>query len=431
MTDGFRNEALENNIRYFVKWTIYSVFTGLVIGFAGMLFRKGIDLATANWSAYPQMLYLSPLAVIMILALTKLLREEKNDGTNTVIDSITEGKHITVRTAPLIFFSTILSHLVGASVGKEGGALMLGGSLGELSAKLFRFDEKDKKIAIMCGMSACFAAVFGTPLAATIFPMEMISIGIMYYAALIPCIFSAFFGAGVSAYFGVGPERFPVAEIPVFDLPATATVVVFGIVCAAVAILFSIALYRGHMYTARLLPNPWLRGVTGSALFLLLTFLNFRFFSRTPDFNGGGFHLIERAFEGTAPWYAFLFKLLFTCVCIWSGFKGGEIVPTLCIGACVGSCFAGLLGLEIPLYAACGVAALFVGMTNCPFSALLMAFEMFGYDGMPYYAMAIAVSFTLSGYYGLYTSQKFPYSKTRTVFINRKGPRKLWNRDRD
>ena len=135
---------------------------------------------------------------------------------------------------------------------------------------------------------------------------------------------------------------------------------------------------------------------------------------------------MEKAFVGEAPWYAFLFKLIFTCGCIWSGFKGGEIVPTLCIGACVGCAFAKLLGLDPALYAACGVAGLFVGMTNCPFSSLFMAFEMFGYAGMPYYAMVIAVSFTLSGYYGLYTSQKFPYSKTRTTFINRKGPRKFW-----
>lgn len=419
-------EALQNNIRYFLKWTIYSIFTGLVIGSVGTFFRKGVDFATVNRSMHPWFLLFAPLGAVFIVGLTKLLHEEKNGGTNTVIDSITEGKHITVRTAPLIFCATIVSHMVGASIGKEGAALMVGGSLGELSSKLFHFDEKDKKIAIMCGMSACFAAVFGTPLAATIFPMEMISIGIMYYAALIPCIFAAFFGAGVSEYFGNRGEIFPVHEVPVFDLRATASAVLCGMVCAAVAILFSIVLYRGFRHAKKLVPNPWLRGMLGSLLLIVLSYLNYRFLSHEFEFNGGGFQLMEKAFVGEAPWYAFLFKLIFTCGCIWSGFKGGEIVPTLCIGACVGCAFAKLLGLDPALYAACGVAGLFVGMTNCPFSSLFMAFEMFGYAGMPYYAMVIAVSFTLSGYYGLYTSQKFPYSKTRTTFINRKGPRKFW-----
>lgn len=422
-----KSEA-KQNFRYFIKWTMYAILSGLVIGCVGSVFRRGVDFATKNWSTHPECILLSPLAGVLIVGLTKLLKEEKNGGTNTVIDSITEGKHITVRTAPLIFTSTILSHLTGASVGKEGAALMVGGSLGELFSRLLRFDEKDQKIAIMCGMSACFAAIFETPMAAAIFPMEMISIGIMYYAALIPCIFAAFLGAGVSAYFGNQPEQFPVTNPLPFTIPAAATAVCFGALCAGVAILFSIALYRGHRYTNRLLPNPWMRVIAGGVLLILMTGVNRMYFSGGYDFNGGGFFLMEKAFAGEAPWYAFAFKLIFTCICIWAGFKGGEIVPTLCIGACFGSLFAVLTGQSAALYMACGTVALFVGMTNCPFSSLLMAFELFGYEAMPYFAVVIAVSFTLSGYYGLYSSQKFPYSKTRAVFINRKGPRKYWKK---
>lgn len=186
------NESAKTNAIYFVKWSIYAIVTGLTIGLVGMLFRKGVDFGIANWKQHPQFILLSPLSALLIVALQKGLHEEKNGGTNTVIDSITEGKHITVQTAPLIFFSTVLSHLVGASVGREGAALMMGGSLGEALSKLFRMDEKDKRIAIMCGMSACFSAIFGTPLAAAVFPMEMISVGVMYYAALIPCLFASF-----------------------------------------------------------------------------------------------------------------------------------------------------------------------------------------------------------------------------------------------
>ena len=421
------NESAKSNLLYFVKWTLYAIVTGLLVGFIGMLFRRGVDFGTANWKAHPQFLLLAPFSAMLIVGLEKLLHEEKNGGTNTVIDSITEGKHITVQTAPLIFLSTVLSHLVGASVGREGAALMIGGSLGEALSKAFRMDEKDKRIAIMCGMSACFAAIFGTPLAAAIFPMEMISIGIMYYAALIPCLFAAFIAAHVSVRFGVYGEAFPVTEVPAFNLRGAAMVIFFAVLCAVLAMAFSILLYRGHRYTAERFPNPWMRGVVGAVALLCLTALNQQFFTHALDFNGGGFALIEKAYRGEAAWYSFLFKMIFTCACLFGSFKGGEIVPTLTIGACFGAAFAGWFGLPVPLYTGIGVAAFFAGMTNSPFTSLLMTFEIFGFAGMPYYAFAIAVCFTLSGYYGLYTSQKFPYSKTQAMFINRKGPRKLWN----
>jgi len=419
-------ELIRRNALYLLKWTVFSLFTGLAVGIAGAYFRKGVDFATRVWNTEPRVILLLPLAGVLIVFWTKLLGEEKNQGTNRIIEAVSEGKHITTRTAPMMFVSTIVSHMCGASVGKEGAALMIGGSLGEIFSGLFRFDDKDRRIAVMCGMSTCFAAVFGTPLAATLFPMEMISVGLLYYAALVPCMFGAFFGAGVSALLGCGPEVFPVTAIPPMDMKAAAWTILFGVLCALISILFSCILSEGHHRIAAVIRDPFIRIVTGGAVFAGLVFLNRFYFTKGFDFCGGGFGLVEKAMEGESAWYAFLFKMLFTSLAIGAGFKGGEIVPTLAIGACFGSLYAGILGLDVPLYTACGMAALFVGMTNCPIATLFLAFELFGYAGMPYYIMAIAVSFTLSGYYGLYTSQKFAYSKTRTEYINRKGPRRLW-----
>ena len=422
-----RFKSVESNLIFLAKWTLTALLIGTLVGVVGAVFRKGVELVTANWNARPWMIALAPVSGCLIVLITKLLKEEKNGGTNTVIDSVTEGKHITERTAPMIFISTLLSHLTGASVGKEGAALMIGGGMGEIVSNFLKFDKNDRRIAIMCGMSACFASVFGTPLAATVFPMEVISIGTMYYAALIPCIFSAFFGAGVSAHFGNHAEVFPVVEVPAFDITQTILVVILGLVCALVAIFFSWSLHQGHHLADHALPNPYIRAAVGGLLLILLTILNRVIGSGGFDFNGGGFPLAEKAMEGEAVTYAFLLKILFTTVCIACGFKGGEIVPTLCIGACVGSLFAGSVGADTRVYAAAGMAAMFAGMTNSPISSLLLAFELFGYTGMPYFAIAIAVCFTLSGYYGLYSSQRFAYSKTRTVFIDRKGPRRLWD----
>lgn len=416
MSEDARTAPLALNIHYFIKWTLISVVIGLTVGAVGTVFGHGVAWATRVWNRYQWTVFLMPAAGLLIVWLYRACREEKNRGTDMVIEAVSANEEVTFATAPLIFISTILSHCVSASLGREGAALQLGGSLGNLIGKVMKLDEKDKKVAVMCGMSAGFAALFGTPLAAAVFAMEVISIGVMYYAALVPCVFSAFLGAALSSRFGLKAESFSVGQIPEFGLYGAALSILFGILCACVGIVLCISLHKsGHLYR-KYLPNPFLRILAGSGIFILLTLI---FSDRT--YNGSGMALIERCFEGEAvPMYAFLLKILFTAVALGAGFKGGEIVPTLCVGAVFG-CTAGTI-LHAPpgLCTAMGMACLFVSVTNCPVSTMFLAFEMFGFEAMPYYALAVGVCFTLSGYYGLYSSQKFIYSKTRAEYINRK-----------
>ena len=409
-------QALRQNIRYFLKWTFISVISGVTIGLAGTLFGLGIQKATAFWKSHSWTLYLLPLVGLLIVWLYRFAHEEKNRGTDMVLDSISSTEEVTPATAPLIFISTLLSHLATASVGREGAALQLGGSLGNLVGKAFRLDEKDRKIAIMCGMSAGFSAIFGTPLAAAVFAMEVISIGVMYYAALVPCVFSAFVGVSVAKFLGLAPEHYEIGLVPEFGASSALLTVLIGSLCACVGIFLCVSLHQcGHAYR-RVFPNPYIRVLAGSAIFIVLTLL---FPARL--YNGSGAQIIEMVFEGERiPVYAFLMKILFTGVALGAGFKGGEIVPTLTVGAAFGYLMSLVTGLPAGLCASVGMACLFVSVTNCPVSTMFMAFELFGFAAMPYYAIAVAVCFTLSGYYGLYHSQKFVYSKIRTEFINRK-----------
>lgn len=409
-------QALRQNIRYFLKWTFISAISGVTIGLAGTLFGLGIQKATAFWKSHSWTLYLLPLVGLLIVWLYRFAHEEKNRGTDMVLDSISSTEEVTPATAPLIFISTLLSHLATASVGREGAALQLGGSLGNLIGKAFRLDEKDRKIAIMCGMSAGFSAIFGTPLAAAVFAMEVISIGVMYYAALVPCVFSAFVGVSVAKFLGLAPEYYEIGLVPEFGASSALLTVLIGILCACVGIFLCVSLHQcGHAYR-KVFPNPYIRVLAGSAIFIVLTLL---FPARL--YNGSGAQIIEMVFEGERiPVYAFLMKILFTGVALGAGFKGGEIVPTLTVGAAFGYLMSLVTGLPVGLCASVGMACLFVSVTNCPVSTMFMAFELFGFAAMPYYAIAVAVCFTLSGYYGLYHSQKFVYSKIRTEFINRK-----------
>ncbi len=416
MEQDKRRAPLAQNIHYFLKWTVISAAVGTVVGLLGTLFGHCVLWAGNLWHVHPWALYLAPAAGAGIMFLYKICREEHNRGTNMVLEAISSDEEITPLTAPLIFVSAVLSQAVSASVGREGAALQLGGSLGNTIGRLMRLDEKDRKVAVMCGMSAGFAALFGTPLAAGVFALEVISIGIMYYAALVPCLFSAFIGAGIAKKLGLHAEYFEIGLVPEFDLYGAALAVLLGVLCACVGILLCVVLHKSSYLYKKYLPNPYLRAMAGGVIFIGLSMI-----FKSQYYNGSGIHLIERCFaEEPIPWYGFLMKMVFTAVVLGAGFKGGEIVPALCVGATFGSLMARLLGAPAGLCISMGMAALFGGVTNCPIATMFLAFEMFGFEAMPYYVIAVAVSFTLSGYYGLYSSQKFVYSKIKAEYINRR-----------
>lgn len=410
-----KNTPIGKNLCFFVKWSLISIITGLSTGLVGTAFGHCVLWAGSFFRENKWTLWLLPVAGILVLWIYHLFKEEKNRGTNMVIESIYTDSDISPGTAPTVFLGTVITHLCGGSAGREGAALQMGGSIGNQIGKLIKLDEKDKKIAVMCGMSGAFAALFGTPMAAAVFSMEVISIGILYYAALVPCVFSAFIGAAVSRHLGLAPETFSIGEVPAFDLKMAVLVILLGVLCALVSELFCIVLHRAAKLYKTYFSTPQKRIVAGGFLVIGLTVL-----VGTIDYNGSGVHLIKQCFEGQVRYEAFLWKILFTAVTLEAGFKGGEIVPTFCIGATFGCAFAMVTGQPHGLMTACGMLALFVGVTNCPISTLLIGFEMFGYEAMPYFVIIIAVSFTLSGYYSLYSSQKFIYSKTRTEYINRK-----------
>lgn len=407
--------SLANNLRYFIKWSLIALLIGGTGGLIGSLFSMGVSFATSFRMNHPNMLFFLPVSGILIVWLYHTFHEEGNRGTNMVIDAISSTEKVTLATGPLIFVSTVLTHIAGGSSGREGAALQLGGSLGNLFGNAIHLDEKDKKIAIMCGMSAVFSALFGTPVAAAIFPLEVISIGVLYYAALVPCIFSSFIGVGIARYLGIAGEHFTVLSIPVISVSSVGWIIFLSALCAGVSIVFCLMLHGAEHTYRKIFPNPYVRILAASAIFILLTLL-----IGTRDYCGSSMPLIERSMEGEIGYEAFFLKMLFTAIALGAGFKGGEIVPTLCVGAAFGCAFGQITGFAPSLCAACSMAALFAGVTNCPISSLVIALELFGYEGMEYFSIAIAVAFALSGYYGLYASQKFVYSKTKTEFINRK-----------
>ena len=412
MKRGDTKAGMKANIRYFIKWSALALVIGSVAGAAGTIFSMGVSWATGFRLSHPSMLFFLPVSGLLIVWMYHSFHEERNRGTNMVIDAISSNERVTPATGPLIFFSTILTHLGGGSSGREGAALQLGGSIGNSFGEWFKLDERDKKIAIMCGMSAVFSALFGTPVAAAIFSLEVVSIGVLYYAALVPCVFSSFLAVGIARAAGLEGEHFPVEMIPALNLKAMGLLVLLGILCAAVSILFCVLLHTAEHAYRKYFPDASADPGWRLPLSPLPFIRNQRLLRQ--------YGTDQSKHEGSVRYEAFLMKMLFTAVALGAGFKGGEIVPTLCVGAALGCAFGEITGFAPSLCAACGMAALFAGVTNCPITSLVIALELFGYEGMEYFSIIIAVAFALSGYYGLYASQKFVYSKTRTEFINRR-----------
>lgn len=419
MLNETQTQTLKHNLHRLitaVKWVAFSIISGLLIGAVGTLFSLSMSFVTDARADHPWLIYLLPAGGLIIVGCYYLLRDQNDTGTNLVISAIHSGDHLPVRMAPLIFLSTVITHLFGGSAGREGAALQLGGSIGNGIGRLFRLDDKDKHVMIMCGMSAAFSSLFGTPLAAAIFSMEVVSVGIMYYAALVPCVIASLVAHGVAAMAGIAPETFVIAQIPDFTVASAVKISVLAILCALVSILFCVTLHGTEYLYKRFFKNPFLRVFAGGCIVILLTLL-----VGDQTYNGAGMDFIARCMEeATVRPEAFLLKIIFTAATLCAGFKGGEIVPSFFAGAAFGCLFGNLLGFSPALCTAVGMISVFCGVTNCPITSLLISFELFGYTGVPYFLLSVAFSYMLSGYFGLYHSQKIIYSKFKTNYINRK-----------
>lgn len=407
-------QALQRNAAS-IKWIILAVVSGCVIGGVGTVFHHCLSFVTKTRAGHPFVIWLLPFGGLLIVGAYRLLRNADDTGTNLVISSIHSGDKLPARMAPLIFLSTLITHLCGGSAGREGAALQIGGSLGNKIGELLRLDEKDRHIMTMCGMSAAFSALFGTPMAAAIFSLEVVSVGIMYYAALVPCVIAALAAHGVAIYFGVADEALLLQAVPDFTISSALKTSVLAVLCAFVSILFCVLLHQAaHLYK-RFFKNAYIRIFVGGCIVIVLTLL-----VGDQRYNGSGMDLIAGCMEGNVRPEMFLMKILFTAVTLGAGYKGGEIVPSFCIGGTFGCLFGTLLGFSPALCTAVGMAAVFCGVTNCPITTLLICFELFGYEGMPYFLLTIAFSYMFSGYHGLYHSQRIMYSKYKTQYINRK-----------
>ena len=388
-----------------LQWCVYAVVVGVVCGTIAAAFGMVIDAATAARQKYDWLVWFMPLAGVAIVGMYHLSGITKPLGTNRVLLAVKEEEGVAIRMAPLIYVSSMLTHLTGGSSGREGAALQIGGSIANFIGRQFKMSHMDLRTITMCGMAAGFSGLFGTPLAAGIFAME-IADGTLHYAVLLPCMLSSIVARVTAEKFGIQAAAFTATGYPDLSLRTALAVLVFGVLCALLSILFVETLHFVDWTYARYLKDPYVRIIVAGVLVAAGTTL-----LGTRDYNGAGTEVIVRAMAGEARPEAFLLKILFTALTLEAGFKGGEIVPTFFIGATFGCTFAPLLGLDPSFAAGLGMTALFCGVTNCPIASILLSFELFGGQGLVLFALCCSMSYMLSGHYSLYTAQRLEQDK--------------------
>ncbi|MBO4937501.1 MAG: chloride channel protein [Oscillospiraceae bacterium] len=396
--------------KIFLKWGLLGLIMGLIGGVLGAAFHHTLHFVTHLRGGHPWLILLLPVGGLLTVAIYRVFGMRNNRGTNEIIDAILNGGTVNPLVAPVIFAATSLTHLFGGSAGREGAALQLGGSVASKLGKLLRLKEEERTVLIMSGMSAVFAGLFGTPLTATLFTMEFASVGTIFSPALLPCYLAAFTAASVSAGMGVHAETVILENAVKFTAATNARVLVLAVMVGVLGILMCYVFHKAEHYAAKRFPNPWIRITVGAVTVAVMTLL-----VGDHRYNGAGMEMALGAVAGEAEWYDFLLKLLFTAVTLSAGFKGGEIVPTFCIGATFGCALGGLLGLDAGFAAALGLVGLFCCVTNSPITAIILSIEMFGSVNVYIFAFVCVIAYVISGNWGLYASQIIQFSKARMV----------------
>ena len=400
---------------FLIKWAVLAGLVGLLAGSASALFLVSLEWAAETRETYSWFLFLLPFGGMLVSFLYWKYGLNSAKGNNLLIEQAHGAKEsIPFRIAPLVLFGTIVTHLFGGSAGREGTAVQMGGAFSELIGKLFKLDEVDRKIIIICGISSGFGSVFGTPLAGTVFGLEVLALGLIRHEAIFPAFIAAFVGDIVTTtVWGVGHHHYEIGTIPSLSALLLLKILFAAILFGLTSTLFSELTHWLKKQYTKLFPNPMLKSFVGGLVIIGLVYI-----VGTRKYLGLGIPLIDDAFEGEVSPLTFITKLLFTSLTLGAGYQGGEVTPLFAIGSTLGSSLGDILQVSIPFLAALGFIGVFCGATNTPIACFIMGIELFGSEASLYLFLVCIISYLFSGHTGIYTSQQIGVSKSKLIPIN-------------
>lgn len=402
-----------------LKWGVLGAWVGVLSGSASAGFLAALDWATNARQEHGWLLWLLPLGGMMVGGLYHAWGKSVEAGNNLLLERIhNPDDPVPLRMAPLILIGTVVTHLFGGSAGREGTAVQMGGALANLVGKPLRLSRQEHRLLLMAGISGGFGSVFGTPLAGTVFGLEVSVVGRISYEGLVPCFVAATVGDVVCRAWGIHHYAYPILAMPPVTFALWAWIALASVGFGLVSLLFAELIHAVSRIAKAKIAVSWLRPFVGGVLVIALTYL-----VGTRDYLGLSLPLIVRSVTtGDVASSAWAWKLAFTALTLGTGFKGGEVTPLFCIGATLGAAFAHLTGQPPVFFAALGFVAVFAGAANTPLACAIMGIELFGSALAVPLAAACIISYVVSGHRGIYLSQRIGASKSHIIQLENDAP---------
>ncbi len=397
-----------------LKWVVLATVVGAIVGCSTTVFLRLLDWGVRTAQVWPHYFLVLPVSLFLSAAAVRYLAPQaQGHGTEKVIEAFhKKAGRIPAAVVPVKLAATVVTLATGGSAGKEGPCAQIGAGLASLFADLLRFDNRDRRKLAICGISAGFASVFGTPISGAIFGMEVLFAGSLFYESLLPSFIAGITSFHITQLLGITYFSHRLRFVPVFSEVFFLKVLLAGLFFGLCSILLIKALHYGEKVARRIPVWTPMLGVLGGLVLVGGALL------LSPRYLGLGLDTIQSALSGAAvPWYAFLAKIGFTSVTLSFGGSGGIVTPIFFIGATAGSLFGSLLGQDVATFAAIGFVSLLGGAANTPLSASIMAVELFGPAIAPYAAGACVISFLMTGHRSVYPSQILSLRKSESIRV--------------
>jgi H+/Cl- antiporter ClcA len=412
-------------LKQLIRWTLLIIPVAIAIGSTVALFLWLLTYAIHFRFKHTWLLYLLPVAGMLIHFIYQLAGKSSEKGNNLIIDEIHQtGGGVPKRMAPIILLTTVITHLFGGSAGREGTAVQIGGSIAAMFGRWFKVNDTDMRMLLIAGIAAGFGAVFGTPLTGAIFAIEVLTIGRLQYDAILPALIASVIGDLTVAIWGVHHTAYHIAIIaktPYFlsaylpvDLFLLVKVILASAIFGLASYLFAVTVHQIKSGFLKLFSNRLLIPIVGGLIIILLTYMLGKpdYLSLGVDAEYPGSITIPSAFHaGGADTWSWLWKTIYTTITLGTGFKGGEVTPLFYIGATLGNTLAALLNTPVSLFAALGFIAVFAGATNTPLACTFMGIELFGGEYALLFGVACFTAYFFSGHTGIYSSQRIAIPK--------------------
>jgi H+/Cl- antiporter ClcA len=411
-----RRRVIEESVLFvsILKWLSLATCIGGIVGVSTAVFLGLLHKGIALVSAVPYYYFLIPVGLLSSTLLVKYFAPDaRGHGTEKIIEAVHQhsGK-IKLSVVPVKLLATIVTISCGGSAGKEGPAAQIGAALCSGFADLFRFGKRDRRKLVICGISAGFATVFGTPIAGAIFGVEVLFVGGLLYDVLLPSFVAGIVGYQVSSALGVSYFHQPLNFTPVFSSLFFLKVCVAGIFFGIFSLLLIEMLKIFEKLNEKMPMREEWKALLGGFSLVALTFF------MSTSYLGLGLETIKNAVEGNAvPWYASVLKMFSTSVTLGFGGSGGIITPIFFVGSTAGNLLGHLPGFDLSVFSAIGMVSLLAGAANTPISASIMAMELFGPQVAPYAAVSCVISFLMTGHRSVYPSQILSMSKSSSLAV--------------